>query len=272
MSDLIQAPFVRNQYDTTAGLDNPLYIGDIVASQQAIYTMLTALSGLDPATDFGIFGGFAYSPGSPGTYGPGFFYLNGVWYYQSTSFDEGLRLVPNPTDIMPVSFPADGITRDIYKVNYSQTGTGATQTPVFAVGGDMSQYRYDNKTLKTPAYVWSSWTVIGSGGGAPSYGTNFTSPGGGVLDTQFRKDTNGNVELFLQANQGTGGSDVVFTLPAGYRPSTPIWFTYGVGSAYGTATKTTYTGSIGTDGSVNVNSNTSGGGIGILATLIFPTA
>lgn len=179
MADVIQSPFVRNFYDTPTGVDNPLYLQDIQAGNQALQTMLTALSGLDTTTDFALFGGFAYTPGSPGTYGPGFLYLNGKWYYQPITFNEGLRLIPNITPTLPISFPADGITRDIYNVNYSQTGTGGTQTPVFATGGDMDAYRIDNKTIAGEAT--GAWVMDIS----PAF-LGFTGSTGTVVSATFQ--------------------------------------------------------------------------------------
>jgi len=143
MSDLIQFPFLRKQY---ASINNPGFISDWVAANQSLLSGLAAIAGIG-STDFYIFSGFAYTAGSPGTYGPGIFFLNGNFYYQSTTFNENLRLIPNVTDIMPVSFPSDSVTRDIYTVNYSQTGTGGTQTPLFATGGNMDKYRMDLKTM-----------------------------------------------------------------------------------------------------------------------------
>ncbi len=131
MADIIQFPFTRLQY---AGINNPGFISDWVAANQGVLTGLAALAGLGN-TDFGIFQGFAYTAGSPGTYGPGWFFLNGKWYYQSTTFNENQSLIPNVTDILPVSFPTDSITRNTYEVNYSQVGSGAIGGVSVAAGG-----------------------------------------------------------------------------------------------------------------------------------------
>lgn len=268
MADLIQSPFLRQQYNTTPGYNNPLFIGDIVAANQGLQTMLQALSGFDPTTDFGLLWGFAYSGGN---YGPGFFYLNGAFYYQPTTFAEGLRLVPNVTGIMPYSYPDDNVSHNLYTVNNSETGTGAVQTPVFATGGDMSAYRYDNKTLKTPLYSWGSFIIVGSGGGAPAYGTDFSSAGGGV-NTQFRKDTYGNVQLIVACDQATTTHTTIFQLPAGYRPSVAVYCTLSQGS-YPVAGNpaNTFNAVVDTSGVITVNAN-AGGGIGLIGSVVFPTA
>ena len=146
MADLIQAPFLRNQYNPSPTYRNPVWIGDVVAANQALLTMLQLLGGFDPTTDFALLWGFAYTAGSPGTYGPGLFYLNGNFYFQSTTFNENLRLIPNVTGTMPYTYPDDLVSRNTYNINYSQTGTGATQTPLFATGGNMAAYRMDLKT------------------------------------------------------------------------------------------------------------------------------
>jgi hypothetical protein len=142
MSDLIQWPFVRLQY---AGINNPRFVGDIVAANQAVLTGLAELAGLGP-TDFAIFGGLKYIPSISGnTYSPGVFYLNGTFYYQPIAFAEGLYLTPAPQSILPEVFQ-DTVARYIYTVQNSQsTGVSTGNTPLFS--GNMNTYRMDNKTL-----------------------------------------------------------------------------------------------------------------------------
>lgn len=140
---IIQFPFVRLQY---TGVDNPIYVTDVVCADQQSLDGITALAGLG-ASDFAILSGleFVQSISGPNYYNPGIFYFNGVWYYQSTDFDENLYLAPNVTAIMPYTF-ADAVTRDLYQVNNSQTTTNPTgSTPQFT--GNMNQYRLSNKYL-----------------------------------------------------------------------------------------------------------------------------
>jgi hypothetical protein len=143
MADLVQFPFLRSQY---AGHENPLYVSDFVAANQAVLTGLASLAGLGPS-DFAIFYGLAYTPGSPsGSYGPGVFYLNGTFYYMATTFNEGLYLAPNPQGYLSVAFPDDSVSRTIYEVQYAlSTNTSAGATPQFE--GNMNAYRLDLKSM-----------------------------------------------------------------------------------------------------------------------------
>jgi hypothetical protein len=156
MSDLIQWPFVRIQY---AGINNPRFVGDVVASNQAVLTGLAALAGLGP-TDFAIFSGFAYTVGQGGnTYGPGIFYLNGTFYFMPTTFAEGgLYLTPQIQNVLPEAFQ-DTVTRFIYQVQNAVTTTTPTgNTPVFA--GNMNQYSMDNKTISSIINTLTAATTL----------------------------------------------------------------------------------------------------------------
>lgn len=135
------APFLRLQY---AGKNNPRYVSDIVAANQLVLDMVQNICGLG-STDFAIFSGLVFTPGSPNTYTPGIFFLNGVWYYMPTAFNESLYLAPNIQNIMPVAF-TDTVTRSIYQVNYGQsTNTIPGSSPQFT--GNMNAYRLDLKSM-----------------------------------------------------------------------------------------------------------------------------
>lgn len=140
MSD-VQWPFVRLEYP---GIGNPRFVSDIVAANQAVLDALTGISGLG-VTDFAIFSGFVYTPGSPGSYTAGIFYFNGGWYYMSTPFSENLYLTPSVTQIMSKPFD-DTVSRFIYQVQYGvSTNVAAGNTPQFT--GNMNQYRLDLKSM-----------------------------------------------------------------------------------------------------------------------------
>lgn len=144
MSDLIQFPFTRISY---ASIDNPVYSQDTVAANQEAQAAIAALAGLDSSTTFAILGGLQYTIAisGPNYYTPGFFWFNGVIYYQNVDFDETLYLKANVTQIMPYTF-SDAITRDLYQVNFSQTTASPTSaTPQFM--GNMNQYRLSNQYL-----------------------------------------------------------------------------------------------------------------------------
>jgi hypothetical protein len=157
MADLVQFPFNRNQYP---GIDNPLYISDIVAANQEVLTGLAAIAGLG-ATDFAIFAGLQYIVSVSGSnyYTPGIFYLNGVWYFQPDVFDEDNYLEPDVTGIMDYTFE-DATIRPEYNVNYSQyTGSsGPATSPIFS--GNMSSYRMDLKTLLSEIEILQLATIL----------------------------------------------------------------------------------------------------------------
>jgi len=157
------------------------------------------------------------------------------------------------------------------------SGTGATvnitsvfQSATFATGGNMNTYRYDNKSLKTPSYGWSSWVVVGSGGGAPSYTSGFTAIGGGE-PTEYRKDTLGNVQVYGNCSNNSPTNNYCFVLPVGYRPTVPYYFIITEGVYPNNSGPVTYAGYVDTNGHVVVDTN-SGGTIDIAFSVTFPTA
>ncbi len=144
MADLIQAPAVRITYP---GIDNPMYDSDVKVANQMAISMVQALAGLGPA-DFAIISGLDFVAGVPNTYTPGFFYLNGQFYFQATGFTEGNFLTPNATETQNQGFN-DGNSRNIYLVNLglitpSNVGPGPF-TPAFS--GNMNASRMGNKYM-----------------------------------------------------------------------------------------------------------------------------
>lgn len=143
MSSVIQWPFQRQVYD---GLLNPRFVSDVQAANQAVLDGLMNILGLNP-TDFYIFAGFTYTPGSPGSYTAGVFYLNGSFYYMPIGFTDGQALQPNLVNALNEPFP-DGNGRPIYTLQQAtavNAVVGGTTSPLFAAG--MNQYRLDSKTL-----------------------------------------------------------------------------------------------------------------------------
>lgn len=150
MSDLIQFPFTRISYPS---IDNPVYSQDIVAANQEIQSAIAALAGLDSTVSFAILGGLDYTIpiSGPNYYTTGFFWLNGVIYYQNVDFDENLYLIADVTQIMPYTF-SDAVTRNLYQVNLSQTsGSPTSATPQFSE--NMNQYRISNEYLSTAIQI-----------------------------------------------------------------------------------------------------------------------
>lgn len=136
-------PFKRKTY---AGLQNPRFVDDVLASNEATIDGLTALSGV-AKFDFFIFGGFVFTPGSPGTYTPGIYWLNGAFYFTSQPISEGQALLPGSTDVMVQPFEDDGVGRPIYTqfLGFATNAAGAGTSPAFQ--GPMQPYRIDNKSL-----------------------------------------------------------------------------------------------------------------------------
>lgn len=139
MSDLIQFPFTRAIYP---GIDNPVWVSDILAANQGMLTGLLTLLNL-PNPGFAIVSGMAYTSGTPsGTYGPGIFVLNGQWYNITTTSSDGQYLTGTTQGVMPEGFD-NGTSNPIYTIQVgsavgSNSGTGPF-SPVLA--GGMTAYR-----------------------------------------------------------------------------------------------------------------------------------
>lgn len=136
-------PFKRIEYN---GMNNPRYVTDIVSANEAVLDAIKSLSGLTDV-DFAIISGLAYTIGSPNTYQPGIFYLNGDFYIMEDSFTENLYLAPGVTELLPQPFE-DGNNRTTYKVYYAVTTSNSSgSTPQFT--GNMDSYRIGNWKLKS---------------------------------------------------------------------------------------------------------------------------
>jgi hypothetical protein len=139
MATYINFPFVRKQY---AGLQNPLFVSDILTANEEVRDGLIAALGLQP-TDFAIITGLNYVTGSPNSYTSGIIYFNGNFYFCGSTFAEGQALLPTIYDTLPKAF-GDGNVRNTYTL-YNAAPDASGTTPVFS--GNMNQYRIDNKTL-----------------------------------------------------------------------------------------------------------------------------
>src|SRR5882762_1785925 len=103
MASLFQWPFKRKQYP---GLENPRFVSDIVAANQAVLDGLMYISGLN-ATDFAIIWGIEYDQVAL-NYQAGIFYLQGSFYYMPQVFAAGLYLTPDVQDTLIKPF-GDGV-------------------------------------------------------------------------------------------------------------------------------------------------------------------
>lgn len=144
---LLQWPFKRKQYP---GVNNPRFVGDIVAANEAVLDGLKALTGLAD-TDFAIISGLIYTAGTPGNYTPGIIYLSGQFYFIQNTFTEGFYLTPALTDTMPQPF-GDAVVRNIYTLQYATTSaTLVPNCPQF--NGNMTQYRLSQKDLNAAILI-----------------------------------------------------------------------------------------------------------------------
>ena len=151
-------PFQRKTY---AGVDNPRFVDDVLASNQAVQDGLAAITGF-LNTDFAILSGFIYNEGFPGNYTPGICYLSGVFYYMPKGFNEGFYLTPANVDTMPQPF-GDTVVRNIYTLQQVTTSVApVTNCPQFV--GSMAKYRLSIKDLN--AGLVALQTLFGTLGGA----------------------------------------------------------------------------------------------------------
>lgn len=156
---LLQWPLVRKTY---AGIDNPLYVDDILVANQAVLDAAKALTGLGDA-DFRIISGLDFIAGIPNTYTAGIFYLNGSFYFVPAGFAEGLYLTTNVQDTLPEGFD-DGNSRMIYSIQFGQT----TNVPAGAspqMVGNMNPYRVGAKYLGDTVAAFNN-VVLALGGAA----------------------------------------------------------------------------------------------------------
>jgi len=95
------------------------------------------------------------------------------------------------------------------------------------------------------AHGWGAWIAVAS------FSNSWVNFGSGAQDAEYRKHSDGRVELRGLIKTGTVTSSA-FTLPTGYRPTAPVHVAVESNGAYGKVT-------VGTDGTVTpaVGSNTS---------------
>lgn len=210
---LIQIPFIRKQY---AGIDNPAWIGDFVAANQAVNDLIAAITGLgNPG--FAILSGLQYvtGVGAGNTYTAGLFYLNGSIYWMPASFSEGLYLAPSPTDTMPEAFN-DGNTRNIYTLLSAVTSNVATSnTPMFS--GSMNAFRIDLNTLSTNLQAASA--IVAELGTAAFKNVGTTSGTIAAGDASYSK-ADSDTAYALKTNVLQKGNITAFTPALDYDPST----------------------------------------------------
>lgn len=140
---IFQWPFKRKQYP---GLGNPRFVSDIVAANEAVIDAMIALTGLGP-TDFAIIAGLAFTPGSPGNYGAGIFYLNGSFYYTG-GFQENLYLIAGSIDTESQPF-SDANARNIYTLLQGLTSSSPVSGSSPQFTGNMNAYRISNSYINS---------------------------------------------------------------------------------------------------------------------------
>jgi hypothetical protein len=190
---MIQFPNNRLTY---TGKKGPVYDNDGQNAINNLYSAVNMLLGLSP-TGFAILSGFVYSSGS---YGSGYFYLNGFIYYFAGGITSGQCLVPNVTQINNVQF-SDGISRNTYEVygsTTSNTATGST-SPLFT--NNMDSYRLNLTVLNN--LLQSIINNIGSASG------NIPLIGSSALNNNSAVVTDGSG--YLKTNSNSQASPAMTT-------------------------------------------------------------
>jgi hypothetical protein len=211
---LFQWPFKRKQY---AGLNNPRFVGDIVAANEAVIDALAVITGMNN-TDFAIISGLDYVVGIQNTYTAGWFYLNGVFYFMPTTFVEGLFLVPTPTDTMNQPF-GDGVNRNIYTLLSAGTTNVYTVATTPAFAGTMNQYRIGLKKMKVDILSLLATQNILKGGAFADIGTTAGTVASGdasysKLDTDTAFGLKADKSDVLQLDNTTPYTPTASTHPA----------------------------------------------------------
>lgn len=95
-------------------------------------------------------------------------------------------------------------------------------TPARLAIGNLNQTLVVDSTTQLPRWAGdTAWTNVVGGVG---FQNSWADAAGGDATTAFRKDATGRVDFRISAKSGASGS-VMFTLPAGYRPSATNTFT-----------------------------------------------
>ena len=142
---MIQFPNNRLTY---TGQQGPVYDNDGQNAINNLYAAINMLLGLS-STGFAILSGFAVTGnvGGNDTFGPGYFYLNGVVYY-SAGVSAGQCLVPSITQINNALF-ADGNLRYTYEIYNSVTSNTATSATSPLLTNNIDPYRLNLTVLNT---------------------------------------------------------------------------------------------------------------------------
>ena len=157
MADIFDFPTERIVYGNITNTDptkpggEPVFVSDILASQQLGEAALRALAGIDYSVDtFFILQGLNYNAG---VYSDGIIYFKadadtvGRFYFVA-SFSEGNAILPNAPTGENAKLYTDAVTRPTY--NYYTASPAAynagVTTPQF--NGDMNAYRLANVFLK----------------------------------------------------------------------------------------------------------------------------
>lgn len=216
---LFNFPFVRK---SIPGIGNPIFDQDVVAANQGLLDGLAVLASL-PNPGFAILSGLAYSPvgGSPGAYGPGVFYLNGLFYLMQNGFNEGQYLIAAPQDVNPEQFQDLSVQNTYTQYYAAVTNNPAGATPIFA--GNMAQYRIGNNDLK--ASMTALQAIAGQLKGAAFLAVGQTA--GTVAagdDNRFGYSVDQINALFaLQVDVLLFGNTTPFTPVQPYDPATKLY-------------------------------------------------
>jgi hypothetical protein len=129
------------------------------------------------------------------------------------------------------------------------TGTGQAWTVTRGAEGTTPVTHATGYTIATVITAgWlnvPAWIYVGSGGSAPAFAADWANFGHAGADLAFRLHQDGDVEIIGVITPSSGATDLLVTLPSGYRPAS-IQFAPGADISAGQAGWW----AIGTDGTV----------------------
>lgn len=176
---------------TYPGMDNPIFVDDLLAADQAVLSAAAALTGLE-ATDFAIISGFDFDGST--NYSAGVIWLYGQFYYCAGGCTTGQYLSGSVVAQLSEGFD-DGNSRNIYSsfIATSSNAGGAGFSPQFA--GSMDTYRAGSKRLMiainalqivAAALGSAAYLNIGTGPGTVMAGNDPRAPyTGAQLDARY---------------------------------------------------------------------------------------
>jgi len=159
MSDIFEFPSERIVYGNITNIDpakaggEPVFVSDILATQQEAFAAVRALAGINYAVDtFYILQGLEYDAGA-GTYEDGVIYFKadtdsvGRFYFVA-SFSEGNAILPDAPTGENAKLYTDAVVRPTYNYYTASPATFSSGVTTPQFDGSMDEYRLANFFLK----------------------------------------------------------------------------------------------------------------------------